>query len=109
MISNHYAKANILFEAYRDRLGTSNHARMVFDLSSLIHAPNDLSNLEASFLKEEINAVSVGFPNGNSPNLDGFNANFLKKCWSINSQDFYNLYRSFMMKTSACRSSMDPT
>jgi len=34
-------------------------------------------------------------PNGKSPGPDGFNNEFLKKCWPVIKQDFYNLCTAF--------------
>jgi hypothetical protein len=42
-----------------------------------------------------------------SPGLDGFNNEFLKKCWHIIRQDFYNLCRDFHMGGEVCLQSIN--
>jgi hypothetical protein len=47
------------------------------------------------FLKQEIDSIVVALPSDKSPGPDGFNTNFIKKCWPIISQDFYDLCDQF--------------
>jgi hypothetical protein len=49
MALDHNTKARVLFEAYRGRLGTTDHSKMVIELQNIIVAPVDLSILESSF------------------------------------------------------------
>lgn len=90
LISDHEAKAKVLFEAYRNRLDTSQSPEMVFDLHAIFPNTQDLSILEEPFLEEEINSVIA-----NLPNCKALGSDFLKKCWSVISQDFYDLCKSF--------------
>jgi hypothetical protein len=55
----------------------------------------DLAFLEAPFTHDEIDAVIKEFPNNKSPEPDGFNAEFLRKCWPIIKKDFYDLCDQF--------------
>jgi hypothetical protein len=64
-------------------------------MTQLLHSDVDLSFLEAPFTHEEIDAVVKDFHNNKSPGPDGFNAEFLKKCWHIIKQDFYDLFEQF--------------
>jgi hypothetical protein len=54
-----------------------------------------LEIIEEPFTKEEIDAVIQQLPTDKSPGLDGFNGDFLKKCWPTLVSDFYNLYQGF--------------
>lgn len=50
---DHNTKSMVLYEAYKDRLGSTNHRRMVFDLQNIIDAPLDLSSLESPSQKKK--------------------------------------------------------
>lgn len=89
--SDHGIKANILWDAYKDRLGVVEFQNMVFDLQSLFNDQIDLSDLEEPFSHEEIDQVVAHLPLDKSPGLDGFNTDFIKRCWSIIKEDFYDL------------------
>jgi hypothetical protein len=93
---DHNTKSMVLYEAYKDRLGSTNHRRMVFDLQNIIEASLDLSSLiRIPFTEEEIKSIVSGIPNGKALGPDGFNTNFLKKRWPIISTNFYALCRGF--------------
>jgi hypothetical protein len=64
---------------------------MHFDLSLYIQPMANLENLTLPFTKDEINKIVANFPDGKSPGLDGFNTEFMKKCWPIICQEFYNV------------------
>jgi hypothetical protein len=94
-MSRHEEKAQLLWEAYKDRLGKSEFTHMYFDLHSLLNASEDLHILEEPFMKEEIDGIVANLPSDKSPGPDGFNGNFLRKCWSIIAQEFYELCKGF--------------
>lgn len=56
---------------------------MYCELETLLNRDNDLGGLEVPFSKEEIDAVIADLPNNKSPGPDGFNGEFLKKCWPL--------------------------
>jgi len=93
--SGHQDKAKILWEAYKDRLGQSEFSSMLLNLDALLPSHPNLSSLEDPFTAEEIDHVVPSLPTDKSPGLDGFNTNFIKKCWPIIKQDFYNLCHEF--------------
>jgi hypothetical protein len=93
--TNHHTKADILWEAYKDRLGTSNSPEMLYDLSKLLQQSAMLDSLSEPFTHEEIDVVVANLPSDKSPGPDGFNTNFVKKCWPIIKQDFYKLCADF--------------
>lgn len=64
-------------------------------MEDLLHAPIDLSDLEATFTKEEIDGIIADLPNDKSPGPDGFNNEFIKKCWQFTAQDFYDFCDNF--------------
>jgi hypothetical protein len=81
--TEHHTKADILWEANKDRLGTSDSPEILFDLSQLLQQSDVLDSLSEPFTLEEINAVVANLPSDKSPGLDGFNTDFVKKCWPI--------------------------
>ena len=60
-----------------------------------MQASIDLSSLVAPFSTMEIDLVVRNLPSDKAPGPDGFNTDFVKKCWPIISQDFYNLCNAF--------------
>jgi hypothetical protein len=51
--------------------------------------------LDAPFSRQEIDSIVAALPSDKSPGPDGFNTNFIKKCWPVISQDFYDLCDQF--------------
>ena len=93
IVEDHTGKEALLFQAYTERLGTSNPTQMRFDLPSLIR-PN-LDHLMLPFTHEEIDSVVKEMPADRAPGPDGFSALFLKACWPIIKEDFYTLCAQF--------------
>jgi retron-type reverse transcriptase len=91
----HEDKANLLWQAYKERLGISEYTHMYFDLASILRTDINLGDLERPFSKEEIDKIISALPNNKSPGPDGFNGKFMKKCWHIIAQDFYKLCEGF--------------
>ena len=95
MITGHDEKEKLIWEAYKERLGTSEYKQMHFDLASILNIHDDLQWLGEPFTKEEIDKVVMDLPTNKSPGPDGFNSDFLKKCWHIISKDFYEFCEAF--------------
>jgi hypothetical protein len=95
---NHSDKAELIWQSFKDRLGTTNFMGLRFDLSSFFNHTIDLSPLIEPFRKEEVDAVVRALPSDKTPGPDGFNTDFVKKCWSIICDDFYNLCDAFYSK-----------
>jgi hypothetical protein len=55
----------------------------------------DLSSLLTPFDRIEIDLVVKHLPSDKALGPDSFNIDFVKKCWSIISNDFYNLCDAF--------------
>jgi hypothetical protein len=47
------------------------------------------------FTRQEIDKVVKILPSYKAPGPDGFNTDFLKKCWPIICEDFYRLFEDF--------------
>jgi hypothetical protein len=95
IFSEHDLKANVLWNVFKCRLGSSDFLENVFDLSSLLILQDGLQWLDEPFSKQEIDSIVAALPSDKSPGPDGFNANFIKKCWPVISQDFYDLCDQF--------------
>jgi hypothetical protein len=92
---SHAEKAYVLFQAFKDRLGTSQQTSMVFNLSSLIRPIGNLSELEIPFSHQEIDQVIKNLPTNKSPCPNGFNTDFVRKCWPVIAPEFYELCDKF--------------
>jgi len=55
----------------------------------------DLAWLQDPFTREEIDSVVRNLPNNKAPRPDGFNSEFIKKCWHFIKDDFYALCLAF--------------
>jgi hypothetical protein len=58
-----------------------------------------LEVLQAPSQKEEIDNIVQNLPLGKSTDPDGFNTNFMKKCWHVICEDFYSLCEGFNNST----------
>lgn len=95
LISDHHQKEEMIWQSFKDRLGVNGFTGILFNLDTLLQANLDLSSLVAPFSQQEIDMVVRAMPSDKALGLDGFNTDFMKKCWSILSQDFYNLCSAF--------------
>jgi hypothetical protein len=68
---------------------------MHFDLNSLLVPIENLEDLILPFSNDEIDEVVNNLKSDKSPGSDGFNTDFMKKCWPIIKQDFYDLCLGF--------------
>lgn len=55
----------------------------------------DLSQLSVNFSRAEIDQVVKNLPSNKAPGPDGFNTDFIKRCWPIICEDFYRLFEEF--------------
>jgi hypothetical protein len=93
--TKHEDKAEILWQAFRERLGTSEFSQMHFNLSELIQEADKLEDLVNPFTTEETDSIIKNLPLGKSPGPDGFNSDFIKKCWGVIAKEFYDVCNGF--------------
>ena len=67
---------------------------MTFNLADLIQPVEGLHSLIAPFCTDEIDNIVQNMPSNKAPGPDGFNGRFMKTCWNIIKNDFYNLCSS---------------
>jgi hypothetical protein len=87
--------ARLLWVNYRDRMGSSEGISMQYDLGSLLAVVEGLDELTVPFTKDEMDGVIKHMPSDRAPGPDGFNGLFVKKCWPIIKEEFYNLAKEF--------------
>jgi hypothetical protein len=97
-VNEHFEKAALLWEEYRNRLGCSTHAHMQFAPQELVQE-HDLHEIEMPFNKEDIDRVVKVMLVDKAPGPDGFNGLFIKKCWHIIKEDVYNVCFDFFNGT----------
>jgi hypothetical protein len=76
----HDGKAQLLLEANKLRLGTSEFSHIYFDLQNLLIETEVLEWLEEPFSNEEIDSIIRELPSDKSPGPNSFNGDFLKMC-----------------------------
>jgi hypothetical protein len=96
LISDHHAKASLIWEEYRDKMGHTINPKMLFNLSDLIVTHN-LDDLPVSFSHEDIDRAVKLMPTDKAPGPDGFNGAFFKKYWDIIKTDIYQLCDEFFL------------
>jgi retron-type reverse transcriptase len=94
-VSDHAEMAGLLWSSYKERMGMSEGIRMQFDLAALIEKVPGLDEISMPFLLEEMELVIKQMPPDKAPGPDGFNGHFLKKCWPIVKQQFFDLAADF--------------
>jgi len=87
-IVHHQAKADLIWTAFKQRLGVSRFSGMNLDLDNFFQHDVETAALTQPFSTEEIDAVVKSLPSDKAPGLDGFNTYFIKKCWPKVKQDF---------------------
>jgi len=106
IVLNHAEEEKVLWEALKDRLGQSDFTSMAFNLSYFLEINSELTWLEDPFTKEEIDSVVRNLPNDKALGPDGFNNEFIKRCWHFIEEDFYDLCFAFQ-DNSVCLQSIN--
>jgi hypothetical protein len=95
IVTEHADKEKLIFEAFKERLGTCDSPIMQYDLSSIISPVDGLEELSQPFTKAKIDEVIKSMPIDKAPGPDGFNGLFLKTCWETIKEDVYQLCFDF--------------
>jgi len=95
LITDHKQKELLTWQSFEERLGVNGFTGVLFNLDSLLHNDIDLSALIAPFTHQEDDQVVKSLPSDKAPRPDGFNIDFVKKCWPLICHDSYNLCSSF--------------
>jgi hypothetical protein len=95
LVQEHSTKEKLIWTAFKERLGVSSFSEIGFNLEYLLDNSTDLTDLCSPFSKPEIDQVVKTLPSDKAPGPDGFNSDFVKKCWPVICQDFYNLCNAF--------------
>ena len=94
-VYEHSEKASMLLEEYNHRMGCTTNPTMLFDLTQLVQTSDSLDEMSRPFSIEDIDSVIKQMSVDKAPGPDGFNGVFLKSCWEIVKEDFYNLCFDF--------------
>jgi hypothetical protein len=95
----HEGKALLLWESFKESLGQSEYLNMHFDLEAPLMPIDDIETLVLPFSNEEIDDVVRNLKIDKSPGSDGFNTDFMKKCWDAIKSDFYDMCSGFLIMT----------
>ena len=85
----------MLLEEYNHMMGCTTNPTMPFDLTQLVQTSDSLDEMSRPFSIEDIDSVIKQMSVDKAPGPDGFNGFFLKSCWEIVKEDFYNLCFNF--------------
>ena len=94
-VEDHIGKEALIYQSFKQRLGTSGAFQMKFNLANIIKKRNDLDQLTIPFSREEIDNVIKEMPADRAPGPNGFTGIILKTCWHIIKEDFYKLCDQF--------------
>lgn len=97
IVTTHEDKVEQIWIPFKERLGVSSFSGINFNLLSLLQSGHDLSSLVTPFEKQEIDLVVKNLASNKAPGPDGFNSDFIKKCWHIICNDFYTLCNAFYL------------
>lgn len=106
VVTSHADKASLIWETFKQRIGTLGPNKMVFDLDTILHRHDNLNTIEGIFSTQEIDEVVKQLPNNKSPGPDGFSNEFIKKCWPSIKNDYYELCWEFQANN-VCLSSIN--
>jgi len=93
-MTSHKDKEILLWQAFKDRLGTSELTEFSIQPETFIDRVDFLGDLESDFTEAKIDGVVKSLPNDKSLGPDGFSNEFLKRCQPIIKYDFYNLFKN---------------
>jgi hypothetical protein len=94
-MTKHEDKTEMLWQSFKERLCTRDFSEIHFNLRELIQVAEGLDDLASLFTSDEIDNVIQNLPLEKSLGPHGFNTDFMKRCWSTNGPDFYDLCAEF--------------
>lgn len=94
-ITDHAGKVDLVWSSFKGKMGVTTSPSMLFNLQELINADDHLESLADHFQEADINAIIRRMPSDKALGPDRFNGHFLKTCWQIIKQDFYQLCEEF--------------
>lgn len=94
IVTDHESKAEVLWHAFKQRLGITEFTEIQYNLAPLLQEV-DLSGMDDPFTMEEITSVLKDIPLDHALGPDGFNGMFFKRCWSIIKEDIVRLCSDF--------------
>jgi hypothetical protein len=98
LVSKHEDKDIHLWKSYKERLGTLEFTHVYFNLHDMLFPSDNMLCLEEPFTNEKILIIVQDLPTDKFPGPDGFNSDFLKKCWPIVHQEFLELCQGFYIE-----------
>ena len=105
-MEDHASKKAVIYQAFKERLGKSRDFQMKFYFQNINKMVDNPDQLTIPFTKEQLDTVIHEMHIDRAPGLDGFTRVFLKKCWHINKEDFYELCNLSLMAILIWRTSM---
>ena len=95
IVDDHASKESVIYQSFKERLGTSSKHEMKFDLARIIKRLEDLDQLTVPFTHQEIDDVIKYMSADRASGPDGFTGHFLKTYWPVIKEDFYKLCNQF--------------
>ena len=77
-VTEHYEKATLLWQTYKQRMGLSMNPNMHYELPNLVQRSDSLSHLSEPFTREEIDEAVKRMPTDKVPGPYGYNGMFIK-------------------------------
>jgi Reverse transcriptase (RNA-dependent DNA polymerase) len=94
--SNHRQKARILFNYFRDLIGTDEQAQITYNLRNVYGTISPITNLTTVITAQEINQVIDDWPSHKAPGPDGFTGEFYKAFRQVIVPDMLAIYNSVL-------------
>jgi hypothetical protein len=92
--SNHGEKARILFNHFRDLIGTEKGVQTTYNLQQLYRVNSPITDLTTPIMFQEINQVIEDWPSGKTPGPDGFTGEFYRAFRQLILLDLLATYNS---------------
>jgi hypothetical protein len=84
----HKEKQKVVGDYFKSHIGSLVPRNTTFNWQALGYSAHVLTELEAPFSQEEVEATIKSMPSDKAPGPDGFTGAFFKACWEIIKNDF---------------------